>query len=423
MNAHEVILDMKNDKIIFKPDRCSHSETSKVFKVKNERSTPSRELYLSSSVSPSKPSIPVNFQKYQIIQRRPTPSVLKIKPPSPTVENSEDEKKPSPKNILNPNSRYAIEEIGKKYSSAKLSREKRRIKAIRNSQQFTLVKTPVRRSNLIKKPARRPSRRPKTPISVSEDDEQDLDSDVFLSVAFIDVAAYQFLTESKERRKRVKTFSLTIKKLDEIIDNVKENLIKTKSDPDLDFKEVLKIMKTIVEKLKRKVPDFLKRFESVLNFKKADKLPSHRFYDHKIELTEKSKQLSRSRVYSLSPKKLEALQKYLHENLQKEFINSSKASYASPILFVVKSNEQFRLCVNYRKLNVITKRNDYPISLIEKTLARVIDCKFLSKLNIISTFNKLRMNSQNEELIIFICSLDIYKYHVLFFELINDSTS
>ena len=43
-----------------------------------------------------------------------------------------------------------------------------------------------------------------------------------------------------------------MKKLNEIIDNVKKNLIKIKIDFDLNFKKIFKIMKTIVEKLKRK---------------------------------------------------------------------------------------------------------------------------------------------------------------------------
>ena len=212
-----------------------------------------------------------------------------------------------------------------------------------------------------------------------------------------------------------------MKKLNEIIDNVKKKLIKIKTDSNLDFKNIFKIMKTIVEKLKRKISEFFKRFENVLNSKKTNKLFFHRFYDHKIEFTKNSNQLFRNRIYSLSLKKFEILQKYLHDNLQKKFINSSKTFYVSLILFVVKSNEQLRLCVDYRKLNVIIKRNNYSISLIEKTLAKIIDCKFLFKLNIIFVFNKFRMNSQNENFIIFICSLNIYKYHVLFFELINDS--
>ena len=182
-------------------------------------------------------------------------------------------------------------------------------------------------------------------------------------------------------------------------------------------------MKTIVEKLKRKIFDFFKQFENVFNFKKIDKLFFHKFYDYKIELTKKSKQLFRNRIYFLSFKKFEIFQKYFHENFQKKIINSNKTLYASFILFVVKSNEQFRLCVNYRKLNVIIKRNNYFILLIEKNFVRIINCKFLFKLNIISIFNKFQMNSQNEKLIIFIYSLNIYKYHVFHFELINDLTN
>ena len=421
MNAHEVILNMKNDKIIFKLDRCFHFETFRILRIKNERSIFSKEIYLSSSISSIKFSISMSSQKYQIIQRRSTSTVFKIKSFFFIVENFENEKKFLLKSTLKLNSRYAIEKIDKKYSLVKLFKKERRIKVIRDFQQFTFVKISIRRSNLIKKFTRRSSRRLKVTTFENEDYEQNFDFDAFLNVFFIDATIFQSLVESKEKEKKVQTFSLIMKKLDEIIDKIKENLIQVEFDFDIDFKKVLKNMKAIVEKLKRKVFDFLKRFEIVLNLKKIDKLSSYRFYDHKIELIENSTQFSRSRIYSLSFRKFEIFQKYLHENLQKEFINSNKTLYVSFILFVVKSNDQLRLYVNYRKLNVIIKRNNYSISLIEKTLVKVIDCKFLFKLNIISTFNKFRMNSQNEDFTIFICSLDIYKYHVLFFELINDS--
>ena len=319
------------------------------------------------------------------------------------------------------NFRYAIEKIDKKYFFVKLFKKKRRIKIIRNSQQFTFVKISIRRSNLIKKFIRRFNRRFKITIFENENYEQNFDFDAFLNVFFIDATIFQSLVEFREKEKKIKTFSLIMKKLDEIIDNVKKNFIQVEFDFDFDFKKIFKIIKTIVEKLKRKVFDFFKRFEIVLNFKKIDKLFFYKFYDHKIELIENSTQLFRNQIYFLSFKKFETLQKYFHENFQKKIINSNKTFYVLFILFVVKSNDQFRLCVNYRKLNVIIKRNNYSISLIKKILVKIIDYKFLFKLNIISIFNKFRMNSQNENFIIFICSIDIYKYHVLTFELINDS--
>ena len=420
MNAHEVILNMKNDKIIFKLDRCFHFEVFKTLKVKNERSIFSREIYLFSSISSIKISISMNSQKYQIIQRRSKSIASQIRSFFSIVENFENEKKFFIRNALDLNSRYVIEKIDKKYFFVKLFKKKRRIKVIRDFQQSTLMKTSIRRQSLIKKSISRSSKQSKFDVMKSDVMKSNTTFDESLNITFIEIVAFQFLVNIKSKRKKIKTFSLIMKQLNEIIDKTKKDLSKIEFDSDFDLKKILAIMKAIINELKRKISDFLKRFENVLNSKKTKNLFSHRFYDHKIELTDDSAQLSRNKVYSLFSKKFETFQKYLHENLQKDFINSSKTLYVSSILFVIKSNDQLKMCVNYRKLNVMIKRNSFSVSLIEETLIKVIDCKFISKLNIISTFNKFRMNFQSEELITFICSLNIYQYHVLSFELTND---
>ena len=81
--------------------------------------------------------------------------------------------------------------------------------------------------------------------------------------------------------------------------------------------------------------------------------------------------LSKSRIYLISEHKFEQVKKYLNEHLKKEFIVSSHASFASSVLFAEKSNEGLRFCVDYRKLNVIIKRNRYFISLIDEILTRI----------------------------------------------------
>ena len=86
-----------------------------------------------------------------------------------------------------------------------------------------------------------------------------------------------------------------------------------------------------------------------------------------------------------------------------------------------KPNEKLRFYINYRKLNVIIKRNRYFISLIDEILIKIQDCKYLTRLNIIITFNKLRMHSNNKDFITFVIFFKIYKYRMLLFELINGS--
>ncbi len=119
--------------------------------------------------------------------------------------------------------------------------------------------------------------------------------------------------------------------------------------------------------------------------------------------------------------KLQKIKKYLIDHLNKEFIFFNFASYVSLILFIKKKDDSLRFCINYRKLNALIKRDCYSLSLIDETFARIQESKYLTQLNIIVAFNKLRMHSDSEDLTIFIIFFDSYKYHVMLFELINES--
>ncbi len=163
-------------------------------------------------------------------------------------------------------------------------------------------------------------------------------------------------------------------------------------------------------------------FLDVFDRAQANKLSSHHSYDHKIKLTS-DVMSSCCQAYWMSFYKLQKVKKYLNKNLFKEFIISSKASYFSLILFILKANKDLRFCVDYQKLNAIIKRNCYSLSLINEMINKIVDCKHLTRLNIISTFNKLRMHSDSENYTIFIIALEAYKSKVLFFKLTNDSVS
>ena len=170
----------------------------------------------------------------------------------------------------------------------------------------------------------------------------------------------------------------------------------------------------------KKISKYFKQLFEIFDFQKTIKLSSYRFYDHKIEFLNDNNTLFRSRIYFLFKFKLQKFKKYLKNNHQKNFIVFNQIAYVSSILFAIKFNDQLRLYVNYRRFNHITKRNRYFISLIEKILIKMQNCKYLIKLNIIFVFNKFRMSEKNEKFIMFVISIKSYKYRILFFELIND---
>ncbi len=181
--------------------------------------------------------------------------------------------------------------------------------------------------------------------------------------------------------------------------------------------EMTQNLKDIKVKLSSEYHEFLDVFDRA----QLNKLSSHCFYNHKIELISDS-MLSHCWVYQMFSVKLLKVKKYLNENLLKKFITSSQTFYFFLVLFALKANEDLRFCVNYQKLNVIFKRNKYSLSLINKIIDKIVNCKHLIRLNIISTFNKLQMHLNSKNYITFITALEAYKYKMLSFKLTNEST-
>jgi len=143
--------------------------------------------------------------------------------------------------------------------------------------------------------------------------------------------------------------------------------------------------------LSLKYHDFLDVFSREL----TNTLSERRLYDHKIQL-QKSKTSIFESLYDMSQDELRILKKYLKNNLIKDFIQVSSFLAISSILFVKKSSEELRFCVNYRDLNVMTVKNQYSLSFIRETLDRLTKIKYYIKLDIIAVFNKLRMTYEDE---------------------------
>jgi hypothetical protein len=75
-------------------------------------------------------------------------------------------------------------------------------------------------------------------------------------------------------------------------------------------------------------------------------------------------------------------------------------------------------------LNAITKKNRYSIFLIAETIARLSKAKWMIKIDIRHAFNRIRMHfKKNEDLITFRIKYETYEYFVMFFELINESST
>jgi transposase InsO family protein/predicted aspartyl protease len=161
-------------------------------------------------------------------------------------------------------------------------------------------------------------------------------------------------------------------------------------------------------------------------FEKAesDRLPPHRpGIDHEIILDKNDKgetpEPPWGPLYNMSREELLVLRKTLTDYLDKGFIRVSNSPAAAPVLFVSKPGGGLRFCCDYRALNQLTRKDRYPLPLIQETLNRIGKAKWFTKLDVTAAFHKIRIKEGDEWLTAFRTRFGLFEWLVTPFGLAN----
>lgn len=125
----------------------------------------------------------------------------------------------------------------------------------------------------------------------------------------------------------------------------------------------------------------------------------------------------RPRRLSYSDK--QKLQEILNNLLKEDIIRPSDSPYASPIVLVHKKNGELRLCVDYRELNKITIKDNFPTPLIDDHLDRLRDKQYFTCLDLRNGFHHVRVAEPSIKLTAFITPLGQFEYLRMPFGLTN----
>ena len=98
----------------------------------------------------------------------------------------------------------------------------------------------------------------------------------------------------------------------------------------------------------------------------------------------------------MSKEELLVLRKSLDELLQMGYIRPSTSKATAPVLFVRKPSSRLRFYYDYRALNAITKQDRYLLPLIPETLRNLTGARWLTKVDVISAFYKIRIAEGHE---------------------------
>jgi len=166
------------------------------------------------------------------------------------------------------------------------------------------------------------------------------------------------------------------------------------------------------------VPPEYHNYADVFSKAKASELPPHRDYDLKIDLEEGTSP-PLGTLYSLSPVELSALRTFINENLNTGFIHPTASSHAAPVLFVKKKDGSLRLCIDFRGLNKITKKDRYPLPLISDLLDSPSHAKIYSKINLQHVYHLVQIAPGDEWKTAFRTHYGSYEWLVMPFGLTN----
>ena len=109
------------------------------------------------------------------------------------------------------------------------------------------------------------------------------------------------------------------------------------------------------------------KYYNFFNTQNVNQLASHQITNHAIDLKSDIKFLY-MHIYNMFLTKLKILNNYFNNILIKKWIHKFQNFADAFIFFVFQKNEEFHLCINYCKLNVIIIKNHYFLLLINELL-------------------------------------------------------
>ena len=154
-----------------------------------------------------------------------------------------------------------------------------------------------------------------------------------------------------------------------------------------------------LDPVRRKLPIRLRKWADLYDREKAEygDLPPYRpGRDHRICLNSEDNP-PWVHPYKMDPSQLDELRRQLDKLHRSGRIRPSSSPYGAGCLLVRKTNGIWRMCVDYRALNMRTVRDRYPLPSIQSILSTLGGSTVFSKIHLVSGFRQIRIHDEDME--------------------------
>jgi hypothetical protein len=170
------------------------------------------------------------------------------------------------------------------------------------------------------------------------------------------------------------------------------------------------------------VPTTLHEYANVLSETAFNSLPERRKWDQAIELERKSSSGFR-KVYPMTLTEQTEMDTFLEEALATGRSRQSKSPLGAPAFFIKKKDRKLRFVQDYRALNAITRKNRYPLPLINDLIHRLKNACYFTKLDVRWGYNNVRIREGDKWKAAFRTNRGLFEPLVMYFSLTNSPAS
>ncbi len=123
--------------------------------------------------------------------------------------------------------------------------------------------------------------------------------------------------------------------------------------------------------------------------------------------------------YRMSPTEKKRVADEIETMLKNDVIRPSRSPWAAPVVLVTKKDGSIRFCVDYRKINAVTKKDVYPLPRIDDALDAMYESTIFSTLDLASGYWQVEMDPEDREKTAFISEQGLFEFNVMPFGLCN----
>jgi hypothetical protein len=140
--------------------------------------------------------------------------------------------------------------------------------------------------------------------------------------------------------------------------------------------------------------------------------------NHRIEMNEGVRPI-RQRSYRYSQSERKVIGDQVTEMLRQGVIEASNSPWASPVVLVKKKDGSWRFCIDFRRVNAVTKKDVYPLPRIDDALDCLHGATWFSSLDLKSGYWQVPMQPDDREKTAFVTPDGLYQFRVMPFGLCN----